>query len=727
VHALVRITACLAIAVRAGAQDRPPLDLTRLTQPVAVDGVPNEPVWQSIPELPLTQYIPTFRGPPSQRTIIRVAYDDDAFYAAGWFYDTDPAGIRINSLYRDRWNGDDALAIYIDSFNDNRNSKWFGTTAGGVRFDLLVSDDGATLNDSWDTFWAARTTQSDSGWFVEVRIPFSSIGFRVDDAGRATMGLTVTRLISRLNERVTFPEIDPKHEFRKPSQAQDVVLRNVRSSKPLYVTPYALTGRSRTNALVQGARLTHAQTARELGLDVRYPITSDLTFDLTINTDFAQVEADDQQVNLDRFPLFFPERRRFFQEGSGIFDFAGAGNTRLFHSRRIGLAPDLTPVPVRGGGRLVGRSGMWDIGTLAMQTAPRDTIPAESFGVLRLRRPILNANSTLGMLVTGYRGGDHDNVALGLDGLLHVAGDQYLSFKWAATADSRITGTSLGARSLWDARWERRVGRGLQYNVNVSRAGESFRPELGFMPRRDYTIANAIGNWFFFTDSSRYFRRVYPGALFLSTFRNGDGALESSQYAVWVQWDTRAGGGGWIEPKGFRENVVAPFTIGNRITIPAGVYDFADLQLVWMMPNGRRARTSVDFRTGTYFDGRRTQAIITPTWNLSSHFELGADYQVSLLRFPVRQQSADIHVARLRLRTALDARKSGNAFIQYNSTTNRLDVNLRLRYAFAEGTDLWIVYNEGLDTERALDPLGQQPPFSLARTLLVKYRHTLAY
>src|SRR3954470_21247368 len=193
-------------------QTRVPLELTRLSGPVNIDGRPDEPAWQQIAPLPLTQYAPTFRGPPHQRSIIRVAYDDEYFYAAGWFYDDDPAGIRVNSLYRDRWNGDDAFAIYLDAFNDKQNAKWFGTTPGGIRFDQLVSDDGSTLNGSWDTFWTARTTVTDSGWFAEVKIPFSSLGFRVDAEGKVIMGLTLTRLVSRSEERVTFPAIDPKFE-----------------------------------------------------------------------------------------------------------------------------------------------------------------------------------------------------------------------------------------------------------------------------------------------------------------------------------------------------------------------------------------------------------------------------------------------------------------------------------------------------------------------------------
>jgi hypothetical protein len=219
---------------------------------------------------------------------------------------------------------------------------------------------------------------------------------------------------------------------------------------------------------------------------------------------------------------------------------------------------------------------------------------------------------------------------------------------------------------------------------------------------------------------------VYPGALAFSTFRNSDGALESGQYAFWVQWDTKAGGGGWIEPKLFHENVLTPFRIGGEIDIPAGTYNFADLQLVYTMPTGSRLRTNIDFRAGTYFDGRRAQVLLTPTWNVSPHLELGADYQLSLLRFSDRNQAANIHVARVRARTALNARTSGNAFMQYNSTTDRLDFNVRLRYAFAEGTDLWLVYNEGLDTERT-DLLGIRSPLSLARTFIVKYTHTFGF
>ncbi|MDX2056275.1 MAG: DUF5916 domain-containing protein [Gemmatimonadales bacterium] len=710
---------------RLGAQAAP-LPLSRVTGPITIDGNLDDPAWRAIAPLPLTTYAPVFRAQPTQRTEIRVGYDDDYFYAAGWFYDTDPSGIRINSLYRDRWNGDDAFAIYLDPFNDNQNSKWFGTTPGGIRFDQLVSDDGATLNESWDTFWTSKTVVTDEGWFAEVRIPLSSIGFRASDDGTVVMGLTVTRLVSRLGERVTFPEIDPKFEFRRPSLARDVMLSGLRTRTPLYVTPYVLGGATRKAVAVSpGFRFDDA-TEREAGLDIRYPISSQLTLDLTANTDFAQVEADDQQVNLDRFPLFYPERRRLFQEGSGIFDFSGAGGTRLFNSRRIGLAADFTPVRILGGGRLVGRIGQWDVGMLAMQTQAQNQQPGEHFDVVRFRRPVFNPYSTAGVMVTSYFGGDRRNVGLGADGSFRVRGDNYLTLKWAASADNEEVGSiSLIDRSQFDLRWERRTGRGLQYNATLARSGNAYRPELAFQPRRDFTTANFAANYFIFTDRHSFFRRVYPGAIAFNTFRNGDGALESAQYAVWVQWDTKAGGGGWIEPKVFHENVATPFRLGGTADIPAGKYTFADLQLVLTMPTGARLRTSIDARAGSYFDGTRAQILVYPTWNVSRHLELGGEYQASLLRFPTRNQKANIHVARLRVRVAGDARTSGNAFVQYNSTTDRLDLNVRLRYAFAEGTDLWLVYNEGLDTERSLDPAGLMSPRSLARALLVKLTYTL--
>lgn len=723
-YSCVMAAACVALWLGAGdatAQGpRVPLELARLSGPVQLDGRPDEPAWAEIEPLPLTMYFPTFGGTPAERSEIRVGYDERYLYAAGHFFDSDPQGIRINSLYRDRWNGDDAFAIYVDAFNDNLNAKWFGITPSAMRFDLLVTDDGTTLNGSWDGFWDAETVVTDEGWFVEVRIPFSTLGFQVDADGAAIMGLTVTRLVSRTGERVTFPAIDPQFLFRQPSVAQDVVVRDVEVVTPAYFTPYALTGVHRQSVPV--ALGSRREYAREVGLDVRYALSSNLTLDVTANTDFAQVEADDQQVNLDRFPLFFPEKRRFFQEGSGLFDFVMGGGTRLFHSRRIGLSDASEPVPVWGGARVVGRVGEWDVGFLDMQTRSLDALPTENFGVARLRRRVLNEYSTLGAMVTTRVRDGTELVSTGLDAVVRTFGNHYLTTRWAGSFGAG--GGSLADQSRVYALWERRATRGLWYQTTYTYSGPDFRPALGFLSRSDVTRVNAIGNYYIFTDDHGYFRRVWPGFLAFSTFRNGDGALESGQYAVWVQWETKDGGGGWLEPKLFVEDVVTPFMIGGEVQIPSGRHTYADFQAVWSMPQGRRLRASVDARAGTFFDGTRVQVIARPTWNISPQLELGADYQWSRLRFADRGQGTDIHLARLRIRTALDSHASGNAFVQYNSTTDRVDLNVRLRYNFAEGRDLWIVLNEGLTTDRLTDPSEPLLPRSLSRTFIVKYTHT---
>jgi hypothetical protein len=703
-----------------------PWVLSRLEQPVTIDGRPDDDAWAGVEPLPLTMYFPTHRGTPSQRTEIRVAYDDGHLLIAGHFYDDDPDGIRINSLYRDRWNGDDALAVYVDAFNDNQTAKWFGLTPAGMRFDLLVADDGATLNGSWDGFWDAATTTTDEGWFAEMRIPFSTLGFQTDADGRAIMGLTVTRLVSRSGERVTFPDIDPAFAFRQPSVARDVELRDVRVQTPLYVTPYVLGGARHTPAF--GPEPATTTTSREAGVDVRWPFSHSLTLDLSVNTDFAQVEADDRQINLDRFPLFFPEKRRFFQERSGLFEFTTGEGGRLFHSRRIGLTDDRAVVPVLGGARLVGRVGEWDVGALDVATDRVDGLERENFAAARVRRRVLNPFSTVGVLATHRSGDGPGSGAVGLDAVLRLWGDEYLTAKWAATARSgEDPGIGLGERSLAYLRWQRRANRGLAWSAEAVRQGAAYDPSVGFVRRRDFTSANLLANWYVFTDDHPWLRRIWPGALAFSTFRNGDGSLESGQYAVWIQWETKSGGGGWLEPKLFREQVRFPFALGTGAEVPAGDYTFADLQLALSMPAGRRLRTSLDARAGTFFDGTRIQVILSPTWNASRHLELGGEYQYSRIRFDDRDQAADLHVARLRVGTAANARASGNAFLQYSTVARRVDVNVRLRYNVSEGTDLWVVYNEGLRTERdALADLPR-PPLSAGRSLIVKYSHTFGW
>jgi hypothetical protein len=291
-----------------------PLRLSRLTTPIEFDGRVDEPAWNAVAPLPLTMFTPTWGGKLTERSEIRVAYDDRYLYVGARLYDDEARKIRANTLYRDRYSGDDLVAIVLDTYNDRQTASWFTVNPAGNRIDRAVSNDGEfsngdPMNDNWNTYWDVATTQSDSGWFAEMRIPFSSLGFQ-DVNGQVTMGLIVYRVIARKNERQLFPAIHPNWDlaFAKPSQAQRVVLDGVHSRRPVYLTPYGLGGVAwRAQLNDGGTRYVRPTDATyESGLDVRYSPTSNLALDLTANTDFAQVEADDQQVALDRFPLFYP-------------------------------------------------------------------------------------------------------------------------------------------------------------------------------------------------------------------------------------------------------------------------------------------------------------------------------------------------------------------------------------------------------------------------------------
>ncbi|MFB6248813.1 MAG: DUF5916 domain-containing protein [Salinibacter sp.] len=715
-----------------------PMRLPRLDGPITLDGRSTEPAWQAVEPLPLTMYQPTHEGGIRERTEIRIAYDDEYLYVSGRLYDSNPDGIRANSLYRDRYSGDDTFAVILDTFNDDENALWFFTTPTGVRFDLAVSNDGEggfeqAVNPNWDTFWSVETARTDEGWFAELRIPLSSLGFQ-SDGDRVTMGLGTYRYIARRNERYVFPNIPPNWRlgFAKPSQMRTVALRNVETERPVYVTPYVLGGidrQARLTADETGYRQTRDIT-REIGGDLRYDVTNNLTLDLTANTDFAQVEADPQRVNLTRFSLFFPEKRRFFQERASTFAFSTGGNDRLFNSRRIGLV-DGTPVRIYGGARLVGRVGDWDVGVLNMQTAAAENrgVPSENFGVARVRRRVFNPTSYAGGIVTTRVGTDGSyNVGYGLDGVFRLVGDEYLTVKGAQTIDRalvRADGFDPGASTLGLVRWERRRTDGLHYQGTVTRAGADYRPDVGFITRRNFTEVNGRVAYGWFPPNASSVRKVTPEASGAVALRNDDGSVQSAR--VEHEWGIEFNDGRTLEADAEVrvEDLRRPLSFPEATTVPAGRYTFGSVGVRHRAPEGQLLRTEASTSVGSFFDGWRWQGEVRPTWNPSPHLELGGTYQVNLVRFPDRDRRFVAHVARARVRVALNKQVSTNAFLQYNSAASVATADVRFRYNFGQGNDLWIVYNERLnrDRRRASPTL----PRTDARSILLKYTYTFRW
>ncbi len=639
----VVVLAQLVLVPVAWTQGSGRLVLPRLDGPIQLDGLSNEPAWEAVePWLP-TQYEPDNGAPPTERTEFLVAYDDDYIYFALRGYDQDSTGIRSNTLYRDRLSGDDHFEILLDTFNDNETAVLFTTTPGGIRKDAAISNDasgggiasGGWINGDFNTFWDVETVVNEEGWFAEMRVPFTSLRFQ-DDNGQVEMGITLQRKIARKTERLVFPPVPSiaNWAFLKPSLAQKIVLEGIRPRKPLYVTPYGLSG------LGQAFPLNDAGTGYpreddvkgEAGVDLKYGITNNLTLDLTVNTDFAQVEADDQQVNLTRFSLFFPEKRQFFQERAGIFDFRTGGLSRLFHSRRVGLTEDGQPVRVLGGARLVGRWGRWDVGFFDMQTADSETLPSENFGVLRLRRQVFNAYSYAGAMVTSRVGTDGSyNLAYGLDGVIRLAGDDYLTLQWAQTFDhEQIDDGNLDLLNSgrFTAAIERRRRRGLGYSAVVAWAGPTYDPGIGFTQRNDFTLLDdAVSyTWLPVETSSLIWHTL--GLAGFAFMRNGDRSIESAEVGPEWEFAAKSGAGGSLEAKVQFEDLLIPFALPEEAVVPAGSYTFFRVGASYHVSHTRLFQLRPRVEAGTFFDGWQATAEVSPIWYVSPHLELAGSYGV---------------------------------------------------------------------------------------------------
>ncbi len=719
-----------------------PIVIPRISGPIELDGIVDEAAWEALEPFPVTVFSPTYGAPPTETTEVRVAHDDEFLYVSGRLYDSEPEAVRTNTFYRDRYSGDDGLAVVIDSYNDYETGVWFVTNPAGNRIDRTVFNDaqmipraGMPSNSDWNSYWDVVTRQSDEGWFAEFRIPFSTLGFQVQ-GDEVTMGFIFYRVIARKNERHTFPDIDPRWggiAFAKPSQAQRVVLRGVQQSTPVYVTPYALGGLQQTPQLVDGPAgpmsvwETDRDQSREAGLDIKYTPTSNLALNVTVNTDFAQVEADSAQVNLERFALFVPEKRQFFQERSATFDFnTGGPFNRLFYSRRIGL-DDGDIVRILGGVRAVGRAGGTDYGLLNMQTAAHGERSSENMGVLRVRQQVLNPYSNVGAMVTSRLGTPgQDNIAYGLDTSLRLTGDEYFQLQWAQTFDEATPGVGGLKTGLMKGRWERRRDVGFTYTLDASRVGADYNPGLGFQRRKDFSFGGVdVAYGQFLDDPAATFRSWTMRLTTRQFVRNSDRTTQSTFLNPRFETQFRSGGRLDVGLESQYESIREAFAISD-VVVPVGDYWFHELKANYSFARSDSFRGRYSASAGSFYDGSRLSLSVGPIWNLSRYLELGAAYSVNRIDFSERDQATTTHLAHLKVEVALNTHFAVSAYAQYNGVDDLTSLNSRIRYHFREGTDLWIVYNEGLHTERDANMIPRAP-LSTGRSFSVKYSQTFSW
>ena len=726
--------------IRRDAAGRATVRAVELARPLAVDGRLDEAVYAEVaPFSDFIQQLPDEGAPASERTEAWVFYDGEHVYVAARLWESVPESQWIaNTLQRDSSQllDNDRFQVAFDTFYDRRNGVAFQVTPIGGFFDYEISDEGSPNRD-WNAVWDVQVGRFDGGWTTEMRIPFKSLRYR--PGGVQIWGLQMGRRIRRLNEasHLTAVPISVGPGMFRLSQAATLVGIEVPPGVTrLDLKPYGI-GTSATDLTADPVYAN--RLGGDGGVDAKWGVTQNLTADLTYNTDFAQVEVDEQQVNLTRFNLFFPEKREFFLEGRGIFDFAsgprvlggnnqgggrvsGPGSAQpvdvptLFFSRRIGLEGGQT-VPIRGGGRLTGKLGAFTVGALNMQAGEEARVGARAtnFTVVRLKRDILRRSRVGGMYTrrSVSRASDGANEAYGLDAAFSFHDNVTFNGYYARTRTPGLAGddASYQAAFTYD---------GDLYAVQVDHllVGDNFNPEVGFMRRDDFrrTFAAAQYSPRPAIEAVRQF--TWGGSL--DYIENGAGQLETR--AAQLRFTTEFESSDEINVDFLRsyELLVAPFDITPEVTIPVGDYGFRDIFVSYLMGQQRKLSGTVFVQRGGFYDGEITafgyrQARLEVTRKLT----IEPAVQINRVELPNGPFIATL--ASTRVTHTFTPRMFFSGLMQYNSTAASLGTNLRFRWEYQPGSELFVVYNDQRDTALRPTPLLETRAFIVKITRLFRF------
>ena len=685
-----------------------------------IDGHLDESEWQTAELITdFRQQLPRTGLPATFPTVVRVLYDTEHLYIGAENLDPEPHRAITSGLERDFNPGDsDLFGMVFDTFLDRRNAFLFLVNPHGAVRDEQVFNDSRTVVDAWEGIIQVRTRMTDSSWIAEIAIPLRTLRF---DASKPVQdwGANFIRRVRRVNESSYWAPLERQYRLHRMSKAGTLQgLEGLRSGRSVQIKPYVVGGDSRGTQVPSSAQ----GTSQDAGLDLKLGVTPSLTLDATYNTDFSQVEVDQEQVNLTRFSLFFPERREFFIENAGSFTFgdveernyrvgASLRDFTLFNSRRIGLTSDGRPIPIVGGGRLSGRAGPWELGLLEMQTQRSSSGPAENFGVLRARRNLWG-NSDVGALVQrrgAIDGSDTENVSYGVDANLRPVGNLIINAYAAASeaagrlSDGHAERVSVAYR---DAFWNT--------SAMVKQVSDAFDPGLGFVRRRGMQQGFATLG----VHTRPAWRGIQEIAPYVSFDHIADqrGELDTRTVEAGVEVQFRPDGKITFEVQDQFDRLDAPFSPVTGRAIPAGAYTWREATMTWESSRVRPIFWRADATTGGFYDGSRKSYGTTVTWRARYDFLVEANYtrnDVTLESGPFR---AD--VGRVRVRYAWSTKLFGSAFVQYNAQSNTVVTNARINFRYAPLSDIFLVYTDRRNQET--DVLGE-------RTLALKVTRMLAF
>ena len=710
------------------AAGRVTLRATRLVEPLVIDGRLDEPAYERVPAVVgFIQQEPREGEPATEATEAWIFFDDRNLYVAARLLDSQPDRIVANEMRRDHWNisRGASFTVALDTFYDRRNGFIFQTNPLGAIRDAQVTDE-RNENLDWSTVWDAQTTRSADGWTVEMVIPFKSL--RYQQGADQVWGLNLQRNIRWKNEQTFLSPIPASYGsggINKFSSAATLVgIQPPQRAKDLELKPYAISSVT-TDRTATPSVSNHV--AGDVGFDVKYRLTRGMTADFTVNTDFAQVEADEEQVNLTRFSLSFPEKREFFLEGQGIFGFGGrenrvwgpGGDTPiLFYSRRIGISQGAI-VPIRAGARVTGRACKYTIGLLNMQTGESETVDAAStnFSVVRVRRDILR-RSTISVI------GTHRSVSLDGTGSNQVYGaDANFAFFQNLNINTYYAQSRTPGRSGNDTSYRARIAnRGDRYGFEYEHllVGDNFNPEMGFLRRRDFRLNR--GELRFsprptFTDVVRRFSYQVG----LDHFTNGDGVVETRELEGRFQAEFQNSDQWGFAYQSSYEFLDEPFFIASDVTIPVGAYDFQYLRTSYRLGSQRKVSGWLSFGRGGLFDGTRTESSFQGRVEVTPQLSLEPQLSVDWVNLPAGAFTSTLLGSRVTY--TMSSRMFVSALVQYHSSRDALSTNVRFRWEYQPGSDLFIVYSEG----REINSL--RPSFSTLqnRGLAIKLTRLLRF
>ncbi len=701
-----------------------------------MDGdVLGDPVWQSV--VPLSgfwQEQPIEGAPSTERTEVRVAFMKDTLYIGAVMYDSEPGGIVTADARRDASLEEvDSFRMLVDTYRDRQNGFVFGTSAAGGEYDGQVTNEGqggggvafggtsaagsgGGFNVNWDGAWTVRTARSDVGWTAEFAIPFKTL--RYPSSPDQIWGVNFQRNIRRKNEQAYWAPIPRQFNLYRVSLAGSVSGIKTPGVRNLKLIPYGL-----GQTITSGVEPAPTDNSAEFGGDVKYSVTPSLTLDGTVNTDFAQVEVDDQQVNLDRFNLFFPEKRPFFLENAGFFSVGNQGEVDLFFSRRIGLASNGEAVPIIAGGRLSGKAGKYNIGLLNMQTNDVDNrIASNNFSVVRVSRDLPNRSQFGGLITqrqaTGGLARPNDyGRTYALDGRWGIKQNTVVS-GFVARTDidcSRTRSTCAGDRGLRpDLAFNLRSRTSLQridVDAGYQEVGNDFDPEVGFLSRSGYRKPDVRIMTRF--RPKRVFQELRPHSTYRG-FWGLDGFQETGYWHLDNHWQFKDSTEVHTGVNLTLEGVRVPFQIYPGVFVPPGTYRNTELQPVLMTNRGRAVSLNLQTFFGGFFSGHRKSISPAVLFRAGQSLTGEVSYQRNDVDLP--QGDFVTNLVRTRLSYSFTPRVFVQSLVQYNDRADVWSMNLRLGWIQAANTGLFVVYND----TRGLYELNRGPERE-DRSLVVKF------